>query len=193
MAPRSKSSERFDGQFLLRESAVADTEEITRINDSEIPNVTAISAEDLIKLSHQAFHFRVVESPSGKIAGFVLALHEKAIYSSLNFMWFKARYPRFSYVDRIVIYSPFQGLGLGRRLYEDLQRVAVELRSPILSCEVNIRPPNPASLNFHRQFGFREVGVQDTEGGKKTVSLMIKELTQDSPSGQQTASELIPT
>ena len=153
-----------------------DADLITQINNSEIPSVTIISSDELIKLYRQAFHFRVAESTSGKIAGFVLALDEQAVYASLNFQWFKSRYPRFSYIDRIVVLSSYQRWGLGRLLYKDLQKVA-EARSPILSCEVNIRPPNPGSLNFHRHLGFREVGVQETEGGKKTVSLMIKELS----------------
>ena len=164
-----------DRTFFLRNWVPTDAEVVTQINNSEIPSVTVISSSELIELARQAFHFRVAEQ-AGKIAGFVLALDEKAVYASLNFQWFRERYPKFSYVDRIVVFSPYQNRGLGRLLYEDLQKVA-ELRSPILSCEVNIRPPNPGSLNFHHQFSFREVGVQETEGGTKTVSLMIKELT----------------
>ena len=43
---------------------------------------------------------------------------------------------------------------------------------PHLLCEVNVRPRNEASLLFHHSIGFREVGQQDTDGGKKTVSLL---------------------
>lgn len=48
------------------------------------------------------------------------------------------------------------------------------MSAPVLACEVNLDPPNPRSLEFHRRFGFEQVGMQKTEGGKKTVSLMTK-------------------
>ena len=45
-----------------------------------------------------------------------------------------------------------------------------------MTCEVNLRPPNPGSMAFHRAMGFDEVGTQNTEGGSKTVSLLVKRL-----------------
>lgn len=45
-----------------------------------------------------------------------------------------------------------------------------------VTCEVNIRPPNPESLAFHDRQGFVEVGTQETEDGRKTVSLRAKSL-----------------
>jgi predicted GNAT superfamily acetyltransferase len=42
----------------------------------------------------------------------------------------------------------------------------------VLCCEVNVRPRNDASLEFHQSIGFREVAQQDTDGGNKTVSLL---------------------
>ena len=41
----------------------------------------------------------------------------------------------------------------------------------MLFCEVNVRPRNDVSLDFHASLGFREVGQQDTDGGKR-VSLL---------------------
>ena len=161
--------------FRLRDWTPGDSVVITRINDTEIPNVTFFAAGELAMLAVQAFYFRVVESESGDIAGFVLALDENATYASLNFQWFKARYPQFIYIDRIVVSAAYRGLGVGRILYDGLEKAASQV-SPLLACEVNVRPPNPGSLRFHQQFGFREVGVQDTEGGKKTVALMLKEI-----------------
>ena len=43
---------------------------------------------------------------------------------------------------------------------------------PLLACEVNEQPPNPASMAFHERFGFAAVGRQETEGGTKQVALM---------------------
>ncbi|HSH41227.1 MAG TPA: GNAT family N-acetyltransferase, partial [Arenicellales bacterium] len=65
--------------------------------------------------------------------------------------------------------------GFGQALYADLLAWA-EGRTPRLACEVNTRPANEPSMRFHRQLGFEPVGIQDTDGGRKTVSLMIREL-----------------
>jgi predicted GNAT superfamily acetyltransferase len=43
-----------------------------------------------------------------------------------------------------------------------------------MACEYNLRPKNEVSRQFHRRYGFKEVGTQETENGKKTVSLQIK-------------------
>jgi predicted GNAT superfamily acetyltransferase len=75
------------------------------------------------------------------------------------------------YVDRILIDPAFQGQGLGRAFYDDLKKFSKEL-TPILTCEVNLKPPNDGSILFHEKYGFEQVGTQETEDGKKEVSLM---------------------
>ncbi len=42
-----------------------------------------------------------------------------------------------------------------------------------LTCEVNLEPPNPASLEFHRRIGFSEVGRLNTRDGR-TVALLSR-------------------
>jgi uncharacterized protein len=158
--------------FRVRDYASKDSVAVRRLNDAEIPNVPLLEPEYLKRLADQAVYCRVAESGAGEVVGFLLALDETADYESLNFQWFKSRYARFTYIDRIVVAASTQGRGVGRLLYTDLASVA----SPILACEVNIRPPNPRSMRFHKEFGFVEVGTQDTEGGRKTVSLMTKSL-----------------
>ena len=41
-----------------------------------------------------------------------------------------------------------------------------------MTCEVNIEPPNPASLAFHARMGFDRVGEQSTKGGEVVVALL---------------------
>lgn len=55
---------------------------------------------------------------------------------------------------------------------------AATLRSfvPVMTCEVNIRPPNESSMAYHVRHGFICVATQETEGGKKEVALMEKRL-----------------
>ena len=46
----------------------------------------------------------------------------------------------------------------------------------ILTCEVNEDPPNPDSMQFHKKLGFRELGKQKTEDGKKSVVILGRDL-----------------
>lgn len=42
-----------------------------------------------------------------------------------------------------------------------------------MTCEVNIIPKNDISMKFHKKYGFKEVGQQRTEKGKKLVSMQL--------------------
>jgi uncharacterized protein len=105
----------------------------------------------------------------GEVDAFMLVLDESAAYDSPNFGWFRARYPRFLYVDRIVVASHARGRGLARHLYDALIAAASRTRHERIVCEVNISPPNPASDAFHAALGFAAIGSASIHGGTKTV------------------------
>ena len=107
----------------------------------------------------------------GAFAGFCIVFAPGADYGSLNYGWFSRTYTDFVYLDRIAVDPAFRRYGIGRGFYAELIG-RLTGRFPLLTCEVNVRPYNEASLNFHHSVGFREVGQQDTDGGKKTVSLL---------------------
>src|ERR1035437_2646288 len=98
-------------------------------------------------------------------------LHERSrvavCRASRNILWFCARYPRFVYVDRIVVASSARGRGCARRLYRDLFEYAVRAGHERVVCEVNISPPNPASNAFHAALGFVEVGTASVYSGAR--------------------------
>ncbi len=150
----------------------ADYPRILELNEAAIPAVNRIDAGELRGLHSQAEALLVARSDRA-VAGFLLALNQTARYQSINYQFFRRRYPRFAYVDRIVVGEPFRGLGIGARLYEALFQAARHL--PLVACEVNVKPANPASMRFHERLGFRVVGEQDTEGGRKRVALMVLE------------------
>ena len=155
----------------VRESDFAALNELNR---AAVPNVNDVGVPGLKRLAAQAAYFRLVDGPDAPL-GFLLAMTQEADYDSLNFLWFKARYPRFLYIDRVVVGQGARRLGVGSALYRDLIAFGVNL-APVLTCEVNLRPANPGSLVFHERFGFAQAGTQDTEGGTKTVSLMVRSL-----------------
>ena len=99
----------------------------------------------------------------------LIAFDQDADYESPNFQWFRARRPRFVYVDRIVVADSRRGRGVAGHLYRDLFARAGAAGHDRIVCEVNLDPPNPGSDAFHARMGFAEVGRPALEPGGKTV------------------------
>jgi uncharacterized protein len=59
-------------------------------------------------------------------------------------------------------------------LYDEVERVARETGRLEVTCEVNVRPRNEASLAFHAARGSVEVGRQETDAGSKTVVMLAR-------------------
>ena len=159
---------------LLRDAMAADFARIVALNAAEVQHTSAMDAARLAELQAMAAYHKVA-MVDGEVAAFLLAFREDAPYRNDNHGWFVARYPRFLYVDRIVVGPRGAGLGLGSLLYRDLFETARADGVAIVCCEYNIEPPNEPSRRFHDKFGFREVGSQWLDGGKKRVSLQIAE------------------
>lgn len=159
----------------LRDARPADFPRIVALNAAEVRHTSAMDEARLAALHSMAAYHRVIDGDTGVVA-FLLAFRAGADYDSENYRWFAARYPRFLYVDRIVVDALAAGQGLGSRLYRDLFDLARAEGVPAVACEYNLQPPNPASRAFHDRFGFREVGTQWLEGGAKQVSLQLATL-----------------
>ena len=142
-------------------------------NEQFAPHVGALARDDFDALLDAAAGALLIEH-EGEPAGFLVTFREGADYASENYRYFASRYDSFLYVDRIVVAIEFQRTGIGRLVYQDLERTAREEGLGHIACEVNLKPPNPDSIAFHERIGFREVAQQDTCGGEKRVSLLIK-------------------
>lgn len=136
------------------------------------------------RLASLAIVFLVAESAGvadaqRRVVGFLLALPPHVPYDSPNYQWFEERYDDFVYIDRVAVAPGDRGSGVGRALYEALDATlaagSAATGAPRLCCEVNLRPPNPGSLEFHRRLGFVPVGEQDTEEATKRVVLLVRE------------------
>ncbi|MGI9333218.1 MAG: GNAT family N-acetyltransferase [Gammaproteobacteria bacterium] len=159
---------------IIEDVTPEDYDDVLTVNEAAVPKVGRIDRDRLIKLHEESFYLRkaLVE---GKLAGLLLALDQSADYASPNFLWFKARYERFVYIDRVIVTEAFRRTGIGLKFYSDLESRARSVTSALM-CEVNLEPPNPGSIAFHQSIGFREVGQQDTYDGTVRVSLMRKSL-----------------
>jgi uncharacterized protein len=142
------------------------------LNNAHARELSWLEPERLQHLVQQAFLARRI----GNLDAFMLALDQDAQYDSPNFLWFRARYPRFVYVDRIVVASTARGRGCARRLYHDLFEHAAQAGNERVVCEVNARPPNPESDAFHAALGFVEVGNASIHNDSKTVRYLARTL-----------------
>lgn len=76
-----------------------------------------------------------------------------------------------------MIVSPAaRGRGLAAALYLDAAEAARRLGLAALVAEVNLDPPNPASLAFHVKAGFRTVGEARLDDRGKTVRYLRRDL-----------------
>jgi predicted GNAT superfamily acetyltransferase len=170
------------------------------INQAAVPAVGEETAEALAHIASQACVALTVEVSAGDdpdggdpdggdpevvavageapvIAGFTFVLPPRVDYSSLNYAWFGERYDEFIYLDRVAVSPEFQRQGIGRLLYDEVQRRGAEEwpTARVFALEVNLQPRNDASLAFHASLGFVEVGQREGDDDK-LVSMQIKPL-----------------
>jgi uncharacterized protein len=158
----------------IRPFAEHDVPHALLLNNANVPELNELDAAEVARLADLA-DVALTAEVDGHFAGFCWAIGPGQPYGSLNYGWFSRNYTDFVYLDRIAVHPDFRRYGIGRGFYAELVS-AFTNRYPVLTCEVNVRPPNEASLRFHHSIGFREVAQQDTDDGKKTVSLMALEL-----------------
>lgn len=157
-------------QTYLRTATSADFNAIVALNDVEVKQTSPMDVERLRELAGMASYHKVA-SAEGRIAAFLLAMREGAAYQNDNYGWFAERFPKFAYVDRIVVSPEFAGYGIGSQLYADLFDYVRSQGIAAVTCEYNLQPPNPASQRFHDKFGFKQIGSQWVANGSKLVSL----------------------
>lgn len=145
---------------------------ISVLNEHALPHVNSISLEKLEWFTENSKLFVVAEK-NENIIGFMIVLGPGVDYDSLNYQYFEAHYNSFDYVDRIVVDESLKRQGTGTALYNHLIENST---TRFITCEVNLSPPNPMSIKFHEQFGFKEVARQKSENGKKLVSLRVRNI-----------------
>ena len=157
--------------YHISKTNTIDLPHIHNLNQGALPTVSSITIYDMSQFLEMADYFRVIKVKNN-IVGFLIALTPGKDYHSPNYKWFEKKYSQFMYVDSIVIDPSFQTRGLGRAFYDDL-KIFSQRYTPIITCEVNLKPKNEGSLLFHKKYGFEQVGTQKTERRKKEVSLMV--------------------
>ncbi len=140
------------------------------LNNAHAVELSLLDGAGLERLVGAAFVARRV----GLADALLITFDQDSDYDSPNFLWFRDRYERFVYVDRVVTAVAARGRGLARALYSDLIAQARAAGHQLIVCEVNADPPNPASEAFHRGFGFEPVGEALLANGKTVSYLALR-------------------
>ena len=157
--------------YIIVDANKDDLEFIVSLNKDSMPSVSELSTEKAIHLLKISNYFRILKIKDKPI-GFLNAIFSDMEFNNINYLWFKNRYKNFIYVDRIIINKEFQNHGYGAIFYNDLINT---INDDFLNigCEINVKPYNLKSINFHKKFGFMEVGREYIENGKKQVAYMV--------------------
>lgn len=157
----------------IRDVREADLPAVMDMNEAAVPHVNSVGLAQMQSFCDAAAYFRVA-LVDDQLSAFLVGLRPDADYHSTNFRWFCANYDDFAYIDRVAVGESARRRGLGVALYRDFE--AFFDRCPRLACEVNVRPANHASMQFHLGQGFRQVGSQVIDNGEKEVAMLVKEV-----------------
>ncbi len=159
----------------VRPMESADHAGVAVLNDADVPRVGPLGADGLEGLLVHC-DLALVAERAGELAGFVLAIAPGTGYASPNYRFFEGRGTDHLYVDRLLTAPAHRRTGVASALSDAVEARARATGRVEVTCEVNVRPANPASLGFHTARGFVEVGRQDTGGGALTVALLARTL-----------------
>ena len=170
----------------LRALRDEDESRVLQLNQEHVAVLSPMDAGRLQQLRGWAQRFDVIEhiaegreAPETRVDGFVIVVAPGTAYDSAKYRWFSQVYSDFLYLDRIVLDSRVHRRGLGNVVYDAVEADAAA--SGRLCLEVDIDPPNVASLSFHARRGFREVARLGGPG--EAVSMQVKELSADGARG----------
>lgn len=161
---------------VLRRVEPNDYDFILGLNQNNIAVLSPMNREKLAFLDAVAELFVVVDI-DGSPAAFLIALCNGASdYDLMCYKWFSDRYPRFLYIDSIVIDKKYRHMGVGKRLYQMVFDHAKKIGAELVAAGITTKPYNEKSLLFHKANGFVEVGELIIRNGLVRVSQQIAEV-----------------
>lgn len=130
--------------------------EIFKINEGYNPFLGPLRSVDNLRDLVDKSNFSIFLTNKKQICAFVVCFREDSQYQSMNYKFFKKRFKRFFYVDRIGVVKGFKNKGLGTFIYSKIDDICLNKGLPICA-EVNIVPINEESIKFHEKMGFSKV------------------------------------
>ena len=150
---------------MLRELKEEDQEALLALNNASTPAVNALTLEELksiLSLAEKCW----VEEIDSELAAALIIIGPDQSYSSDNYTWLETQFSNYCYVDRIMVDKNHKRNGLGNKLYRELERYAECRGAHILLCEVNLEPPNPQSIAFHKRLDWKPFSKREHSPGK---------------------------
>lgn len=139
------------------------------LNEASVPAVTSVSLRKMRWYLDNAACFRVGENDGTPVA-FLIGMRAGTDYDSENYRWFCDHYKDFGYIDRVAVSGAARRLGFATLLYDDFRESLPECVK-VMTCEVNVRPPNLVSMQFHTNLGFEQVGSRVIDDDKEVALL----------------------
>ena len=130
--------------------------EIFNINESYNPFLGPLKTLDNLIELIQRSNYSIFLTNKKQICAFLVCFRENSQYQSKNYKFFKKRFNKFFYIDRIGVVKGFKNKGLGTFIYNKIDAICLKNSLPICA-EVNIVPLNKESIKFHEKMGFKKV------------------------------------
>jgi hypothetical protein len=149
-----------------------DFESIVTVNKMSRPGVAALDRQAIQHLWSLGADILVAEL-QGSVAGYLIALSSDAGYEAEEFLWYRRKLEEpFFYIDQIATNARFRQRGVATALYQAFMDFGREQGISTYCCEVNLKPPNPISLAFHRRLGFCMIDTLDIAADRRVALLM---------------------
>lgn len=160
----------------IRRTKPDDYDFILGLNQDNIEVLSPMDREKLAFLDAAA-ELSLVVDVDGSPAAFLIALcNGMSDYDLMCYKWFSDRYPRFLYIDSIVIDKKYRHMGVGKRLYQMVFDHAKKIGAEYVTAGITTKPYNGKSLMFHKANGFVEVGELVIRDGTVRVSQQAAEV-----------------
>ena len=158
------SSNKDELSFSLKKS-------IFNLNQLHLPSLGSLEGLNHIENLYNSSSFFALIKINNNLVGLAIVMSTLSKYSSPNFLYFKNKYDDFMYIDRIAISEKYHRKGFGSLIYKELYNQSKNLGIP-LCCEVNTKPINQQSLDFHKKLEFSI--IEEISFGKKIVAMLVK-------------------
>ena len=135
--------------MIIRDVSDSDLDAVLSLNQSEVPHVGSVDLQKMRWYATHASYFRVAVS-GGQLAAYLVGFRPGTAYMIPNYLWFCEHYDEFANTVRGVV--------------------------ELMTCEVNVRPPNESSMTFHRRLGFEQVGSLVSDDSSKEVAMLARHL-----------------
>ncbi|HTL67008.1 MAG TPA: GNAT family N-acetyltransferase [Lacunisphaera sp.] len=155
-----------NGSWSLRPLAPRDHAALLRLNAANTPEVAPITAAELAHLLRFEGRHLVAVDGQDAVLAYLLSFPSSSAYDDEEMRHFRHLVSEpFHYVAQVAVDAAHRGRGIGRRFHATVARLARRRGVRMICTDVNLDPPNHASLAFHHRLGFAPVGQATLSSG----------------------------